>query len=108
MTEGINNYQNSKFYKIVNSKNNEIYIGSTINELDKRFIKHKNYAKTKPEASKLHMFMNETGIDYFEIVEVEKYPCNRKAELLKREGELIKEIGTLNERIEGKTQEDKT
>ena len=96
MTEDIGNYQSSKIYKIINSKNNEIYVGSTTNELEKRFIKHKDYAKTKPEASKLHMFMNETGIGYFEIVEIEKYP-----------GELTKQIGTLNEKMAGKTPEDK-
>ena len=60
MTEDISNYQSSKIYKIINSKNKEIYVGSTTNELEKQSIKHENYAKTKPEASKLHMFMNET------------------------------------------------
>ena len=106
MTADINKYQSSKIYKIINSENDEIYIGSTTIELDKRFIKHKNFVKTKPEASKIHMFMNKTGIEHFDIELVENFPCNCKEELLKRENEIIKEIGTLNERVAKRTEEE--
>ena len=50
--------------------------------------------------------MNELGIDNFDIEVIEEYPCETKEELHKREGELIREFGTLNTRIEGRTKEE--
>ena len=102
-TQNINKYWNSKLYKITNSLNSEIYVGSSSIDLDQRMIKHKCFAKTKPDASKLHTFMNELGVEHFNIQLVEDYPCDCKEELFKREGEIIQEIGTLNEKIAGRT-----
>ena len=48
--------------------------------------------------------MNEYGFDQFFIELIEEYPCNTQIELLAREGHWIKEIGTLNETIQGRTQ----
>ena len=50
--------------------------------------------------------MNEQGIDEFDIEVVEEFPCNSKKELEKREGEIIREIGTLNSRIAGRTNQE--
>ena len=47
--------------------------------------------------------MNEIGIEHFEIEEIEKFPCESKEELRKREGHYIKELGTLNTLIAGRT-----
>jgi hypothetical protein len=33
----------------------------------------------------------------------ERFPCNDRAELCKREGEVIREIGTINKQIAGRT-----
>ena len=41
---------------------------------------------------------------YIELFE--DFPCERKEQLDKREGELIRQIGTLNKRIEGRTQKE--
>jgi len=37
---------------------------------------------------------------------VQVHPCNNKEILLKREGEIIREIGTLNKEISGRTREE--
>jgi hypothetical protein len=50
--------------------------------------------------------MNEMGFDLFYIELFELYPCNSKIELEKREGEVIREIGTLNEKIAGRTNDE--
>ena len=47
--------------------------------------------------------MNKIGSDAFHIELIENRPCNNKDELRKREGELIRELGTLNARIEKRT-----
>ena len=48
----------------------------------------------------------ELGFDDFYIELYENYPCNSKEELNKREGEVIREIGTLNSNIAGRTKEE--
>lgn len=102
----INKYQYGVIYKIVNSISSEIYVGSTTSDLETRMIKHKCDAKKRPEISRFHTYMNELGIDHFEIELVEEYPCESKKELQNREGEIIREIGTLNHRIENRTQQE--
>ena len=99
----MNNFQDGKIYKVVNKINSEIYVGSTTMDLDKRMIKHKCDAKQRPHLSKFYTFMNETGIDNFEIELIEDYPCETKEELRKREGKIIKAMATLNQRIAGRT-----
>lgn len=49
--------------------------------------------------------MNEQGIENFEIEVVEEFPCENKKELEKREGEIIREYGTLNRRIAGRNKQ---
>jgi hypothetical protein len=46
--------------------------------------------------------MNEYGVDNLYIELYEMYKCNTK-ELVKREGEIIRQIGTLNKNIAGRT-----
>ena len=99
----MNNYQDGKIYKVINKLNSEVYVGSTTLDLGKRMIKHKCDAKQRPHLSKFYAFMNETGIDNFEIELIENYPCKTKEELRKREGKVIKAMATLNQRIAGRT-----
>ncbi len=47
--------------------------------------------------------MNEIGFERFRIELIEDYPCNDKYQLRQREGHFIREMGTLNKRIECKT-----
>ena len=103
----MNKYQFGKIYKITNTENSEVYVGSSTIDLDDRMIKHKNFAKKKPDVSNLYRLMNKIGVDKFNIELIENCPCESQNELEKREGEIIKEIGTLNQQVVGRTDEEK-
>ena len=73
-------YQNGKIYKIVNSIDKLIYVGSTIQPLNIRFSKHKSDAKRYPER-KIYKHFAKLGIDHFKIILIKLYPCAGKLEL---------------------------
>ena len=96
------NYQNAKLYKILNSIDDEIYVGSTIKPLSHRMAQHRGDAK-KHSHYKLHEHMNKLDVKNFYIELIENYPCNDVYELRAREGYYIREIGTLNKNVAGRT-----
>jgi hypothetical protein len=102
-----NKYQNGKIYTIRNKNNDTlIYVGSTIQPLHKRFHAHKNNAyneKCKGYNILLYQKMRETNIEDWYIELYEDLPTERREQLNKREGEIIREIGTLNKNIAGRT-----
>lgn len=76
-----------------------IYVGSTICALCKRWGGHKSKCfnpNFKGYNMILYQKIRETSWNDFYIELYEKYPCNDREELEKREGEVIREIGTLN------------
>lgn len=102
------NYQNGKIYTIrYKLNNNLIYVGSTVQPLCKRFNRHIKNSYNEKETCKLYTMMRETN-DYnnWYIELYENYPCNNKEELCKKEGEIIRLIGTLNMYIAGRTLQD--
>ena len=98
-------YQNSNIYAIRNTIDNDIYIyiGSTTMALCQRMARHRCEAKTRPSKQKVIANMNELGVDNFYIELIENFPCENVELLRKREGELIRELGTLSSRIERRT-----
>jgi hypothetical protein len=97
-------YQNGKIYTIrCRTDDTLIYVGSTIQSLSKRWGGHK--VKSKNEKCKnilIYRTINGNWEDwYIELYEL--YPCSCKEELCRREGEIIRLIGYLNVRIEGRT-----
>jgi hypothetical protein len=93
-----------KIYKITNDRNDDVYIGSTCDTLVKRFSYHKRGRNSlKRDNHPLYSLMKEIGTERFAIYLVESYPCENKYELGQREGFWIRQIGTLNKRIEGRT-----
>ena len=77
-----------------------VYVGSTIRTLNRRFMKH-----IKDEKCSIYKYIrNNYNEDWTKckIELYEKYPCNNEKELNKREGDIIKLIGTISKRIEGK------
>ena len=78
------NYNNGKIYKIVNSIDDMIYIGSTTCRLCSRMNVHRVFAKNNHNAN-LYRYMRELGITNFTIVLIENYPCSSKEHLLRRE-----------------------
>ena len=95
-----------KIYKITNDYNDEVYVGSTCDLLTKRFSNHKVKSKDDTKnSSPIHKLMNEIGFDRFRIELIEDYACQDKYQLIQREGHYIRELGTLNKRIEGRLQQ---
>jgi len=94
------NYKNGKIYTIRSLKSSYIYVGSSCINLKDRMTKHKSSYKI---GKILGMFKNiVTDISDWYIELYELYPCENKKELEKREGEIIKNIGTLNKRVAGR------
>ncbi len=72
-------YTNGKIYKIVNTVDENVYIGSTVNKLCKRMGDHRtNHLKKQ---SKVYKHMQNIGIEHFKILLVKFFPCGSKDEL---------------------------
>ena len=98
-------YSKGKIYKILNTIDDEIYVGSTIETLSMRMAKHRSKVNVKPHY-KLYEHMNKLGVDNFYIELIENFPCNDIYELRAREGHFIREIATLNKLIAGRTKKE--
>lgn len=97
----INKYQHGKIYKILNTETDDIYVGSTCMELSDRFNTHLRTQHVK-QGRKLYALMKSIGSEFFYIELIETYPCETKEQLREREGQYIREIGTLNMCIAGR------
>ena len=100
-------YTKGKIYtiKCIND-NSKIYVGSTIQTLAKRLGKHKEDSK-KERCKNIILYKNiNNKWDNWFIELYENYSCNNKKQLLKREGEIIREIGNLNKVIAGRTRKE--
>ena len=91
-------YQKGKIY-IITCEDGAIYVGSTIQELKRRFNKH----HTDRDCSLYYYINNNYNGDWSKckIELYENYPSNNKIELEKKEGEITKLIGTINMDIPG-------
>ena len=97
-------YSKGKIYTIrCRTDDTMIYVGSTIQSLAKRWGGHKKDSKgDKDKNMLLYLKINGDWDNWF-IELYELYPCSCKEELHKKEGEIIRLIGTLNSRIAGRT-----
>ena len=88
-------YQKGKIYTVRNKNDtNLIYVGSTCDVyLSNRMGKHRADSKRLPDN---HFYKNIENWNDWYIELYENFPCKDKNELTKREGEVIREIGTLN------------
>jgi hypothetical protein len=98
-------YSKGKIYTIrCRTDDSKIYVGSTIQSLAVRFGGHKIHSKEeKKKNMKLYVEVNNNWSDWY-IELYENYPCSSREELHKREGEIIRLIGTLNYLIAGRDQ----
>ena len=92
-------YQKAKIYKLWSpqGEDDEVYYGSTCNDLRYRKSQHKN---------KSHICKSKILFEKYDDVRielVEDYPCNNKQELNKKEGEFIKNNKCLNKVIPDRT-----
>jgi hypothetical protein len=77
-------YHNSKIYKLVNTADTRIYVGSTCLPLSKRLWDHKLSARHNP-ARKVYEALNTVGWENVRIVQIEAFRCENKQELVARE-----------------------
>jgi hypothetical protein len=92
-------YSNGKVYTVrCKTDKTLIYVGSTIEKLCNRFSKHKYQGLKNPNVL-FYSSVKDWNDWYIELYE--DFPCERKEQLLKREGEIVREIGNLNMRIVG-------
>ena len=98
-------YMKGKIYTIrCRNDNSLIYVGSTIETLCKRFSVHRGHSKLEQFKHKmLYIEVVKTGWDDWYIELHEYCPSKTLEELLKREGEVTRLIGTLNKNIAGRT-----
>lgn len=83
-----------------------IYVGSTIHSLECRFNEHKKSSRNKKRTEwKIYKAIAGDWENWY-IELYEDCPCNTLEELRKREGEIIKEVGSLNTYIAGRTKKE--
>jgi len=99
------NYQEGKIYKLYNTINDDIYIGSTTQKLCERMRGHRSCINSqKMNDRPLYQAFREHGVDNFYIELIEKCPCNDKDELRRTEGNYIRKLKpSLNMLIAGRT-----
>ena len=97
-------YTKGKIYTIrCKTDDTLIYVGSTIQPLSVRFGGHKVRSNNaKYQNNLLYRNINHNWDNWY-IELYEENPCENKEQLGKREGEVIRLMGTLNTRIEGRT-----
>lgn len=100
-------YGKGKIYTIrCRTDDTLIYVGSTIQQLSVRWGKHKVDSRRELHKNSLiYKTINDEWWNwYIELYEL--CPCNCKEELERKEGEIIRKIGTLNAQIQGRTQKE--
>ena len=102
-------YQNGKIYKIWDFGYNQCYVGSSCQNLKRRFTKHRNsytsYLAGKSGFVSAYALFDEYGVENCKIELVEYYACNNKEELEAREGQIQREVDCINKRVAGRTPE---
>ena len=101
-------YKNGKIYCIRNHLTDDIYVGSTCEKfLSKRMVKHRSSMNNERDKKiLLYQKMNDLGVENFYIELIESYPCENNDQLRAREQHYIREMATLNKRVEGRTIEE--
>ena len=106
------NYKNALIYKICCNDPNitDIYIGSTTNFYQRTRAHKTSCNNPNGKSYNLHVYKfirDNGGWKNWRMDLIEFYECNNKLELLRREGELIKNLKpTLNKDVPGRTQKE--
>jgi len=99
------NYQNGYIYKLWSLQTEDIYIGSSTTDKRLRLSLHKSQYKRFLQGKKKHCLTSSTIVKYpdCKIEIIEKFPCNNRAELEKREGEIQRATDCCNKNIAGRS-----
>ena len=100
------NYNNGKIYKLVNSIDDQIYIGSSCTRLSDRKSQHKVTSRRHPNRS-VYKHLNLVGWENVEIILIENVNCNNKEQLHSRERHYIELLKpSLNKQIPLRSQKE--
>jgi group I intron endonuclease len=89
----IKDYSQAKIYKIINSANNNIYVGSTCSKLCKRMAEHRRASISKRDKdTKFYKSVNEIGVEHFRIILVKEFSCDNNNQLVAEEYKVMKEM----------------
>ena len=97
------NYSNGKIYKLI--AGDGIYVGATCSSLARRKWRHKSKSKKFP-TRRVYAKCIEVGWNLVDIVLLERFNCENKDDLHKRERYWIEKIGNLNMQLPMRTTED--
>ena len=100
-------YSYGKIYKIWTDNSDDVYIGSTIQTVSMRMVKHRSRYKYFLKTGKGYCtsyILLEQGAIHYKLIE--KYPCENKQQLCKREGYWQKKITCVNKEIAGRTKKE--
>lgn len=92
-------YSKAKIYRVYCG--DDEYIGSTIRPLSERMNEHRRHFKSGNCSSK--ELFEKHGVENCKIELIEDYPCERKEQLNKREGEIQRERNCVNRCVAGRT-----
>jgi len=98
------NYKNGKIYSIRSYQTDDIYIGSTTQDLCVRMAEHRRHYKQFLKTNTKYMASFEIikrGDAYIELIQA--IPCNNVLELRKYEGNYIRNMNCVNKQIPGRT-----
>jgi hypothetical protein len=100
-------YSKSKIYKIIDKSNNDIYIGSTVIELDKRLNKHvRDYNRYLNGKMNFISSFDILKNNNFDIELIILYPCNSRIELMQKENEYLQNLSCINRYKSSRTSDD--
>ena len=94
-------YSKGKIYTIRCLNDPNVYVGSTIQSLAVRMGGHRRAYVINKVLGRNKEIVKDINEWYIELYE--NYPCEKFEELTAREGVIIREIGTLNKNIPGRT-----
>ena len=99
----MSSYREGKIYTIrCKTDVSVVYVGSTIQSLHQRWAGHKRHSVEKNHQNMTLYKWIDGNFDDWYIELYENYPCDCREELHKREGQVIREIGNINQRIAGR------
>jgi len=97
-------FENAKIYKIFNSVNPKVYVGSTTKTLNVRFSGHKS---TYERGDCMNRILFREDEENCQIMWIEKYPCDNEYELKLRETYWKEQLDCVNKNRPIRTEEDK-
>lgn len=97
-------YEHGKIYKITSPHTDKIYIGSTIQPLNRRMNLHRSKYKLHPRETTRSNILFKLGDTKIELIE--NYPCSSVYELERREGYYQKLNNCVNGRIAKRTKKE--